>query len=367
MSEDDLPEADRLMPAPHPRDTARLIGQEAAEADVLRAVADGKVPHAWLLTGPRGIGKATFAWRLARYFLSEETGLSLFGDPTPPESLDTPDDTPLAARLHALSEPRLLLIRRAWDADKKRLKSQITVDEVRRLNAFFGLSVTDGGRRVVIVDSADEMNVSAANALLKVLEEPPRDAVLILTSHQPARLLPTIRSRCRSVRLSPLAAPDLEAAMLAAGVEAEDPARLAALSGGSVGEAIRLASGDGLALHGRLLKLIDTCPGMDRPEALRIAEAAGARGADDKLDLTIRLTDIILADLARAGAGAPGSGADFGRLSPGPAAARAWATLQQDLSARISHGRAVNIDPQALLLDAFLKIDETARACTSPS
>lgn len=362
MIEDDLPEADRLLDAPHPRMTPRVYGQQAAEAEVLRAVNSGKMPHAWLLTGPEGIGKATFAWRMARFLLSEETGPSLFGDPTTMETLDTPNETPLAQRLRALSEPRLLLIRRAYDPERKRPKAQITVDEVRRLNAFFGLSVTDGGRRVVILDAADEMNPSAANALLKVLEEPPKGAVLLLVSHQPARLLPTIRSRCRTIRLSPLGPEELDAALRQAEVEVDDPDRLSRLARGSVGEAIRLTEGNGLALHARLLKLIDTSPGLDRAEASKIAEEAAARGAEARLDMTVRLIDLALSDLARAGAGI-GDGS-FDRLAPGPDAARLWASLQQELAAKIAHGRAVNIDPQALLLDAFFRIDETARRVT---
>ncbi|KAB2878241.1 MAG: DNA polymerase III subunit delta', partial [Albidovulum sp.] len=241
MSDDAIPEPDRVEGARHPRDTVRLIGQEAAETAFLDAYAAGRLHHAWLLTGPLGVGKATLAWRIARFLLAtpEDAGGGLFGDaPTAPESLDVDPAHPVARRLHAGSEGRLFVLRRAWDEERKRLKTVITVDEVRRLAGFLHLSAPDGGRRAVIVDPADEMNAAAANALLKMLEEPPPGVTFLLVSHQPSRLLPTIRSRCRELRLSALSPADLAAAIAAAGATADDGAGLAVLAGGSVGEAI---------------------------------------------------------------------------------------------------------------------------------
>jgi DNA polymerase III subunit delta' len=371
MTDEALPEADCIEGAPHPRRTAQLFGQAAAEAELLNAIASSRLHHAWLLSGPRGIGKATLAWRAARYLLAEPGDADpsgLFGETPGPATLDVAPDHPVARRLEALSEPGLLLIRRAWDHDRKRLKSQITVDEVRRLNGFFGLSASGGGRRIVIVDAADDMNTSAANALLKVLEEPPKGAVLFLVSHQPARLLPTIRSRCREIRLAPLAPEALGAALEQAGLPGDDLVALTAISGGSAGEAIRLIEQGGLALYDDLLEILKTCPQLDRSAVARLVDKATARGADDRLDLTVRLLDLALARLARRGTGlAPDQNAAqsesdlMARLSPDIAAARAWATLQQELGERIAHGRAVNIDAAALLTDAFLRVNETAR------
>ena len=371
MSEADAPpEPDRVEGAPHPRETARLIGQEVAETAFLDAFAGGRLHHAWLLTGPRGVGKATLAWRIARFLLADagdEGGL--FGEAPPaPASLDIAPDHPVARRVAALSEPRLKLIRRGWDEKAKRLKTVITVDEVRGLGSFFGLSAAEGGRRVVIVDAADEMNVSAANALLKLLEEPPDRATLLLISHRPARLLPTIRSRCRELRLSSLPPDALaEAAAAAGAAPADDPAALAELSGGSVGEALRLLNNDGLGLYAEIVALAATLPSADRPRAIALAEAAGARGAEDRLDLTLRLLDLVLARLARTGAGHPpaaeaarGEREMLARLSANPASARAWATRQQELSARAGHARAVNLDPATLILDMVLSMNQTA-------
>ncbi|TCO72818.1 DNA polymerase III subunit delta' [Rhodovulum euryhalinum] len=371
MTDEAIPEPDRVEGAPHPRETARVIGQAAAEAGFLDAFTGGRMHHGWLLTGPRGVGKATLAWAIARFLLAQPAGSDggLFGDAPPaPSGLAVAPDHPVARRIAALSEPGLLLIRRAWDDKKKRLETVITVDEVRRLRGFFGMSAADGGRRVVIVDAADEMNPSAANALLKLLEEPPANATLLLVSHQPARLLPTIRSRCRELRLSALAPGAIAEALAAAGQEVPaDPVALAELSGGSVGEAIRLAQLDGLALYAELVALFAGHPRLDRARAIRLAQAAAGREAEARFDLTLRLIGLLLARLARTGAtgtpppeAAPGEAAMLARLAPTPTAARGWAEAAQALTARARTGKAVNLDPASLILDTVLRMDETA-------
>ncbi|WP_347311455.1 DNA polymerase III subunit delta' [Defluviimonas sp. SAOS-178_SWC] len=371
MSEEAHPEPDRVEGAPHPRDTVRLIGQGGAEAAFLDAYAAGRLHHAWLLTGPLGVGKATLAWRIARFLLAtpEDDGGGLFTDAPPtPEPLDIAPDHPVARRIHAGSEGRLFVLRRAWDDEKKRLKTVITVDEVRRMKNFLHMSATDGGRRAVIVDPADEMNVAAANALLKMLEEPPHGVTFLLVSHQPSRLLPTIRSRCRELRLATLRPDDLAEAMAMAGVDAGNSTALAVLAAGSVGEAIRLANLDGLDTYASIVSLFATLPRLDRMQALKLAEKAAMRGAEEKLDLLLSLMDLFLARLARTGAlgtagaeAAPGEAALLARLAPDAGAGRRWAALHQSLGARARHGRAVNLDPAALILDMVLKIDEAAR------
>ncbi len=372
MSDQVLPEADCIDGASHPRMTNQLRGHDAAERAFLDAYVGQHLHHAWLITGPRGVGKASLAWRVARFLLSQANvpaNSGLLNDaPTAPDTLDVSPETPVSRRISALSEPGLMLIRRAWDADKKRLKAQITVDEVRKLGGFFGLSSADGGQRVVIIDSVDEANASAANALLKVLEEPPRKSTLLLISHAPARLLPTVRSRCRELRLSTLADSDLDAALVQAGLEGEISPALRMIANGSVGEAIRLRTNDGPELYRLIVELLSNCPNMDRSRALSFAESVAQRGKDQRLDAALYLIDLVLSRLARTGAGltpekeaAPGEIAILGKLSPSPIAARKWAGLQQEVSARTGHGRAVNVDPQSLVLDALLKINEAAR------
>ncbi len=371
MSDDTPPEPDRIEGAPHPRETQRLFGHDAAEATFLEAFNAGRLHHAWLISGPRGIGKATLAWRIARFLLAtpEAEDGGLFGDALPaPETLDVPSDHPVARRVLAGSDPGLFHIRRAVNEKTGRLRDQIVADNVRELNRFLGLSAADGGRRVVLIDVADEMNVQAANALLKMLEEPPARTTFLLVSHQPDRLLPTIRSRCRDLRLMPLSPQDMQAALAQAGIDAgEEAAALAELSGGSAGEAVRLHTLEGLKTYAELLDIFASLPRLDRSRAVKLSEISAARGAEEKRDMLFFLLDLFLMRLARTGvlaqAPQPVLSAEpevLGRLSATPYQARAWADCAQEISARVQHGQAVNLDPAALVLDTVFKLQKTA-------
>ena len=369
MADTSLPDPTQADGAPHPRETAGLFGQSAAESAFLSAYAAGRLHSGWLLTGPRGIGKATLAYRIATCLLAEPgAGGGLFGAPPAPQTLDIPPDHPDARLVRAGSHPRLFVLRRGPNDKGDRLSAQITVDRARELRHFFQLSATDGGRRVVIIDAADDLNISAANAILKLLEEPPARTLLLLVSHQPTGLLSTIRSRCRDLRLAALNGTDLGHALAAAGVASPSPDALATLAAGSVGAAIRLAQGDGLAQYADLVRLCATLPRLDRQLALKLAEACAGRGAEARFDLTLDLIDILLSRAARTGLlgepavqGAPGEALLLARLAPDDQAARRWAALQQEISARARAGRAVNLDPAALILDMLWRIEATAR------
>jgi DNA polymerase-3 subunit delta' len=365
----DIPEPDRLEGAPHPRETRHLYGHQAAEETFLAAFNSDRLHHAWLISGAKGVGKATLAWRLARFLLATPEGDGGFFASPKPDTLDIPDSDPVAHRIAALSEPRLFLLRRPYDEKADRLRADITVDETRALRNFLGLSAADGGRRVVIIDSADEMNRSAANGILKLLEEPPAKVTFLIISHQPADLLPTIRSRCRDLRLAPLSPPDLAEALAQAGAEIapDDREALAQLAGGSVGAAFRLSNLDGLKLYAAIVRLFSTVPQMDRPLARMLAEAGASRKTPEAFDLTVTLMDAFLARLARAAAlralppeAAKGEAQLIERLAAFPGAAGVWADLAQHLGLRARKGKAVNLDPAALLMDMVLKVDETA-------
>ncbi|WP_372993464.1 DNA polymerase III subunit delta' [Sulfitobacter sp.] len=367
---DEAPQPDRIDGARHPRDTPRLIGQMPAEAAFLDAFNSGKLHHGWLLTGPRGVGKATLAWRLARFLLAtpDPDDGGMFA-PEPPTSLDVDPDHPVARRIAAGGEGALKAVIRSVDEKTKRLRKQIVVDDIRKLNGFFQMSAADGGRRVVIVDDADLMNPNAANALLKMLEEPPARAIILLISHRPSGLLPTIRSRCRTLRLGTLDPDQMAQALAQSGVDIQgDPAALAALSGGSVGGALGLSLMGGLQLYAELVGILGTLPQLDRSRALALAEAAATRGAEEKLALLFTLTDLLMLRLARTGAigqppqtqAAPNEHAILTRLSPTPAQGRIWAEVAQEIGARARHGMAVNLDPAALVLDTLFKMAENA-------
>ncbi len=361
------PEADRAGEAPHPRHNAYLYGQSAAEEAFLSAYRSGRMHHAWLLSGPRGIGKATLAWRMARFLLSQ--GMAEPQD----NSLQMDPAHQIFRQVAALSAPGLALARRPWDEKTKRHKTAITVEEIRKLKSSFTMSAAEGRWRVAIIDAADELNVQSENALLKLLEEPPEKTALLLVAHQPSKLLPTIRSRCRQVSLAPLAPDDLALGLDTAGFPPEpDMSAMNELCGGSVGEAIRVISGGGEEIYANLMTLLDQIPRMNRTEVARLGDSATGPANAPRYDLILRLMFLALHRLATTGAtgnappeAAPNESATLRRLSPNPTVARSWATLSQSLQGRINHGRAVNLDPSALLLDAFLQIDGVARKALS--
>ncbi|MEO1313187.1 MAG: DNA polymerase III subunit delta' [Pseudomonadota bacterium] len=367
MTDDLPPEPDRVEGAPHPRETRELFGHAAAEAALLDAQTAGRLHHAWLITGPRGIGKATLAWRIARFLVAGPSEGGLFGDA--PGTLDLPQDHPVWRRSLSLSEPGIALCRRAWDDKAKRLKTALTVDEVRKLKAHFTLSATEGGWRVALIDAVDEMNTAAANALLKLLEEPPARTVLLLVCHQPSRLLPTIRSRCRMLRLNPLVPEDFARALAQAEQPLDQVEVLHQLTAGSVGDAIRLQTLGGLELLEDVSSLLGQTPGLDRQRLAALAARAAGRTSAETYTMILELTLLMLARLARAGAGAavsltPAEIAMRDRLCPSVAAARRWAEVQQELTERVLHARAVNLDPEQVILDMFLTIEKTAARVT---
>ncbi len=372
---DDAPASDRIAGAPHPRDTPQLFGQDAAQADFLDAFNAGRLHSGWLITGPRGVGKATLAWKIATFLLATPSGQDdgLFGAPPPPETLAIDPDHPDARLVHSGSHPGLLAIRRMVNEKTGALQADITREALDPLKNFFHMSATDGGHRVVIVDAADEMNRNAANAILKELEEPPANTTLLLIAHQPSRLLPTIRSRCRELRCAPLSPADLAAALAQADLQTDQSEALTTLSGGSAGDAIRLLSHDGLPLYAELVDLLTGLPDVNRPKLLKLADSCTGRNADTRFALTLDLLDHFLSRAARAGLmgepatqAAPGEARLLTRIAPDDRAARGWAALQQDLSSRARHGRAVNLDPAALILDMVFAIEKTARDHAAP-
>jgi DNA polymerase III subunit delta' len=259
----------------HPRETSELFGHREAEAALLNAYRSGKIPHAWLIGGPQGIGKATLAYRMARFVLANANPLAPSVQRTGTLAVDPSDH--VARQITAEAHGGLLVLERGLN-DRGVLRTVITVDETRETISFFGSTAAVDGWRVCIVDTVDELNPNAANALLKILEEPPQQSLFLLVSHAPARVLATIQSRCRKLRLRALATDDvIGAAATAADLDPNDPAlrEAAEASEGSVARALTLLGGDALKLQQRTAALLARLPQIDPRELHALGDALG--------------------------------------------------------------------------------------------
>jgi len=258
---------------PHPRETLALYGHAEAEQAFLEAYRAGRMPHAWLIGGPRGIGKATLAYRMARYVFAHPVAATAQNG----AGLALPADHPVARRVAAQGHPDLLALERVED-DKGKVPMFIPVDMVRKTIGFFGSTAGEGGWRVCIVDSADEMNAAGANALLKILEEPPAKSLLLVVSHAPGRLLPTIRSRCRRLMLRALGADNVAQAVADALRRDADDAEIkaaAAASDGSVSRAIDLLAGTALQVRERVNAMLAALPAVNPRDLHALGDALG--------------------------------------------------------------------------------------------
>lgn len=327
---------------PHPREVYDLQGQDAAEEAFEAARARGRLHHAWLLTGPEGVGKATFAYRAARRLLGAPVDARhgvLGADP----------DHPVSRQVAARSHPDLMVLEREGPDGKPR--KVIPVDDARKLAEFFSKSPATAAHRVAIVDAADDLNVNAANAILKTLEEPPPRGVLLMTSHSPGRLLPTIRSRCRRLAFKPLGV-DLTVAFVAHRTDAnpEEALRLAHMAHGAPGLALSLAASNALAMDDAARDLLSELPRIDESRALSIAEKfRRGEGPAQFALLFDRLAQRVHArvvDHAQQG---------FGRLDPW---AQAWETLQR-LPREVE---ALNLDRADALFTALAELRQAARS-----
>jgi DNA polymerase III subunit delta' len=327
----------------------------------------GRLPHAIILAGPPGIGKATLAFRLARFLLSqtEEQGGGLFGDVAPPASLRVAPEHSVFKRVAASGHADLVTVEREFDEKKGRLKNDISVESVRRIHPFLRMTAAEGGWRVVIVDSAEYLNTSSQNALLKILEEPPTKTVLILTTSQPGSFLPTIRSRCRMIHMEPL--PEKTVSMLLdrriPGLDAEEKAILSRMAQGSIGRALQFFQDDGVALYKQLLAVASTMPNLDMVMVHDMAEKLGKWGAEQSYTVA---TDIIAGWCERQ-ARASARGTPLTDIVPGDAAVfkkigaqypqdhffRAWEKITQ----LVLQTDIYNLDKRQAIIGAFLALN----------
>ncbi|HEX3754192.1 MAG TPA: DNA polymerase III subunit delta' [Rhizomicrobium sp.] len=339
----DIEETDRIEGFAHPRENFALLGQDASLARAARAIRAGRPPQAWLISGPPGIGKATLAYRLARYLLAHGATAEGLSD------LSVLADNPDAVRIAAGAHPGLLVLKRGISESTGKLMTETSVNEIRKLAGFFGLTSGAGGWRVAIVDTADDLNDNAANALLKMLEEPPAQAMLLLLSNKPGRLLPTIRSRCQRLELRILddAAMDKALAQFLPEMSAPQRTSLMQLSGGSLGAALTLATGEGEALAAEADRLIDQAGQPDLLALLALGDRLW-RMRDGLEQFGTFLTEA-LASRIRA------------RAHHGAAGLERWVQVLGRLEQGFGRAAALNLEPRQTILSAAREMAATAR------
>jgi len=362
--EDPVEEPDRLEGFSSPREVDRLFGHDAALTEFGEALHSGRLHHAWLIVGPEGVGKATLAYRLAREVLVR-------GEEGAPNAPIDPDH-PVFRKVAGLGHPNLLLIRRSWNDKTKRYSQYIGVDEVRRLRNFLGHSAGETGWRVVIVDRADDLNQNAANALLKALEEPPPRTLFFLVATAEGRIPVTIRSRCRTLRVTALPSDELEGAVRAAlerdehEVDAETLSVALELSQGSVRRALELATGEGIALHRDILATFARLPELDGPAAHKLAERLGGFGSDgERLELFLSLLLGLMERLIReaaTGEGAIGEERALANRLLDHATLPHWVEAWEAIGRAKADTASLNLDHSLLVLETLYRLQQAARS-----
>ncbi len=345
------------------------MGHGQAERTLLSAWRSGRLPHAWLISGRPGIGKATLAYRFARFVLAgdRQDAPGLFGETVSP-SLQIASDHPVFRRVAAGGHGDLLTIERVFDEKRQRLKLDIPVEEVRRIAPFLRLTAAEGGWRVVVVDGAERMNAAGQNAILKILEEPPPGALLLLVSANPGALLPTIRSRCRKLGLQPLDEATTAALLERHRPDVPGPDRLALarLAEGSPGRAIDLADAGGLELYRSMVGLLAGLPALDLAAAHGWTDGLVRGGDGSAWAAATALLVWWLARLARAPARGtvpaeivPGEAALMTRLVAGGGLDR-WMEVWEKVDRLFTRAETATLDRKQVVLNALLLVAAAA-------
>jgi len=366
----EIEEPDRLLDFPHPREVSHFLGHDQQTQSLQSALASNRFPHAWIFSGPTGIGKATLAYRLARTLLKNPPGTEIDNALSQPPLEMSANDI-VFQQVAAQSHPGLKVIKRPYDHQKKRLKTEITVDAIRAMHSIFNKTTVDGGWRVAMIDTADEMNRNAANALLKLLEEPPENSAIILISHQPGKLLPTIRSRCRMLQFNPLDEKHVaqildEHSGTNFNLSPDERATITRLAHGSAGKALQLASGAGLKAHGNLMSLLESLPHLDGAKAHQLAERLNRRDAREEYNFFRQLLCEWLNSFVRfcttgEGAHLPKREFDLCQRLGLSVNLEPWLEVWEKTQTSFIQADILNLDKRQLLLTVFFQLETAAK------
>ena len=363
--------SDKIAGAPHPMLTNEIIGHSSQKLSFLSSFATNRLPQCWLLAGDMGIGKASFAWLIAKFLLTtkyQPADLKIDLSKTNINSILEPQSGSTLNRIISGSEQRVYIVRRGYNEKRKTFFKNISIEDVRKLQSYCSLSIADGGKRIIIIDTADDLNKSSSNALLKLLEEPPKNTIFLLISHQPNLLLPTIKSRCQKLSFSNLDQTDLGAVLTAIGckIEPSDEVSLSILSKGSAGAACRLINSNCINLYRDILNIASSLPNLNTNKILQLSQNYFAKAKPSEFEIFIEMMQHFFSRLCKTGvmqkpvlpSVTDNEAKIMKSLCPNLKSARLWSDVANISLAKLNKGYLLNIDIESLILDAFIYLEK---------
>ena len=363
--------SDKLAGAPHPMQAKEIIGHTSQKISFLNFFASNKIPQCLLLTGDKGIGKASFAWLIAKFLLTtkyEPADLKIDLNESNISSLLEPQDSETLNRIIAGTEQRVYIVRRGFNEKRKTFFKNISIEDVRNLQSYCSLSITNGDKRVIIIDSADDLNKSSGNALLKLLEEPPKNTFFLLISHQPSLLLPTLKSRCQKLSFSNLNQTDLRTVLTKIGcvIVPSDEVSLSILSNGSAGAACTLINSNCINLYQDILNIASSLPNLRTDKTLQLSQNYFAKKKPNEFEIFLEMMQYFFSRLCKTGAMQkpllPSVTDDeikiMKKLCPSLRTANLWSEAANITLTKLNRGYHLNIDIESLILDAFIYLEK---------
>ena len=364
--------SDKIAGAPHPMLANEIIGHSSQKLSFLSSFASNRLHQCWLLAGDMGIGKASFAWLIAKFLLTtkyQPADLKIDLNETNINSILEPQSGNTLNRIISGSEQRVYIVRRGYNEKRKTFFKNISIEDVRKLQSYCSLSIADGGKRIIIIDTADDLNKSSSNALLKLLEEPPKNTIFLLISHQPNLLVPTLKSRCQKLSFSNLDQTDLGAVLKAIGckIERSDEVSLSILSKGSAGAACRLINSNCINLYSDILNISSSLPNLNTNKILQLSQNYFAKAKPGEFEIFLEMMQHFFSRLCKTGAmqkpllpSVTENEAKIMRnLCPNLKSAHLWSEAANITLAKLNKGYLLNIDIESLILDAFIYLEKS--------
>ena len=364
--------SDKIAGAPHPMLANEIIGHSSQKLIFLGSFASNRLPQCWLLAGDMGIGKASFAWLIAKFLLTtkyQPADLKIDLNESNINSILEPQSGNTLNRIISGSEQRVYIVRRGYNEKRKTFFKNISIEDVRKLQSYCSLSIADGGKRIIIIDTADDLNKSSSNALLKLLEEPPKNTIFLLISHQPNLLVPTLKSRCQKLSFSNLDQTDLGAVLTAIGckIERSDEVSLSILSKGSAGAACRLINSNCINLYSDILNISSSLPNLNTNKILQLSQNYFAKAKPGEFEIFLEMMQHFFSRLCKTGAMqkpvlpsvTENEAKIMKNLCPNLKSAHFWSEAANITLAKLNKGYLLNIDIESLILDAFIYLEKS--------